>query len=518
LSADAATAPAAPRQTHSGTRHVYRAELRKLIAQPATRVLALVCIIAPFGFSAVLSLQSGLPADTLLGVWVHSSGYSFGFVVLGFCGYLGFPVIAAVLAGDVFSAEDRYGTWKSVLTRSRTRGELFAGKCLAVFALVTALLVIVAVSSLLAGLLLGGSGTTVGLSGNVISAGDALGLLALSWLLSLPPLLAFVSLGVLLSVASRSGIVGVLGPVLAAFVMQLLSLVGNGSWMHALLITTAFNDWHGVVTSPRFDAPLLIAGAVSLLWIGACLWGAWLILRKRDFAGPPVAHRAGWLGPARTVAAAVGVVALLGLAGGLGPTAVTRVRLQDSLATAFERLTVLQQHELGRSVPDGARLEALTRCYRHTVRSVGPGDDWSCMITLLHPSVTGSPLATTSVTYDTSVKSEGCYKAQAPPTFVGSQTMTDTRHHSVVNPLFVIYGCFDTTSGKHTTVSPLVRRGEEQTSPPQSSAAQRKAEKARLRQAEQQAGPKVLREITEAEHRAPREAEGPEAAPEPHAP
>jgi ABC-2 type transport system permease protein len=517
LSANAATAPAGPRPTHGGTRYVYRAELRKLIAQPAARVLALVCMIAPFGFSAVLSLQSGLPADTLLGVWVHSSGYSLGFVVLGFCGYLGFPVIAGVLAGDVFSAEDRYDTWKSVLTRSRTRRELFAGKCLAVFALATALLVIVAVSSVLAGLLLGGGGTTVGLSGNFISGGDALGLLALSWLLSLPPLLAFVSLAVLLSAASRSGIVGVLGPVLAAFTMQLLSLVGTGSWMHVLLITTAFNDWHGVVTSPRFDAPLLIAVAVSLMWIGACLWGTWLILRRRDFAGPPVARRAGWLGPARTVAAAVAVVALLGLAGGLGPAAVTRVRLQDSLATAFERLTVLQQHELGRSVPNGARLEALTRCYRHAARSVGPGDDWSCTITLLHPSVTGSPLATTSVTYDTSVKSEGCYKAQAPPTFVGSQTMTDTRHQRVVNPLFVIYGCFDTTSGKHKGVSTLVRRGEQQTSPAQSSAAQRKAEKARLRQAEQQAGSKVIREITEAEQRAQREAEGPERAPEPHA-
>ena len=294
MSAHAAT-PAAPRVTRGGARHVCRAELRKLIAQPATRVLALVCIIAPFGFCAVLSLQSGLPADTLLGVWANSSGYSFGFVVLGFCGYLGFPVIAGVLAGDVFSAEDRYGTWKSVLTRSRTRGELFAGKCLAVFALVAAVLVIVAVSSLIAGLLLGGGGTTVGLSGNVISAGDALGLLALSWLLSLPPLLAFVSLAVLLSTATRSGIGGVLGPVLAAFVMQLLSLVGNGSWMHALLITTAFNAWHGVVTSPRFDAPLLIALAVSLLWIGACLWGAWLILRRRDFAGPPVRDMpAGW--------------------------------------------------------------------------------------------------------------------------------------------------------------------------------------------------------------------------------
>ena len=78
--------------------------------------------------------------------------------------------------------------------------------------------------------------------------------------------------------------------------------------------------------------------------------------------------------------------------------------------------------------------------------SKGPGDDWSCTITILR-SVPGAELfRTTPVTYDMSVKSEGCWKAQAPPSFVGQQTMTDAHHRSVVNPLFSIYGCFDTTA------------------------------------------------------------------------
>ena len=129
---------------------VYRAERRKLTAQLATRALALVCAFGPLAFGAVLSLQSGVPADTLLGVWVHSSGYAVSFVVLGFGGYLGFPVLAGVLAGDIFSSEDRYGTWKSLLTRSRSRGELFAGKFLALLALASALLLATAASSLIA--------------------------------------------------------------------------------------------------------------------------------------------------------------------------------------------------------------------------------------------------------------------------------------------------------------------------------------------------------------------------------
>lgn len=88
----------------------FRAERRKLQAQPATRVLVLVCALGPLLFAGVLSAQSGVPGDTLLGSWAHDSGYAVSLVVLGFAGYLGFPILAGALAGDAFSSEDRYGT------------------------------------------------------------------------------------------------------------------------------------------------------------------------------------------------------------------------------------------------------------------------------------------------------------------------------------------------------------------------------------------------------------------------
>jgi hypothetical protein len=49
-----------------------------------------------------------------------------------------------------------------------------------------------------------------------------------------------------------------------------------------------------------------------------------------------------------------------------------------------------------------------------------------------------------TVTYDVSVQSNGCYKADAPPAFVGQQLMRAPGGGNVVNPLFTIYGCFDT--------------------------------------------------------------------------
>ena len=39
---------------------------------------------------------------------------------------------------------------------------------------------------------------------------------------------------------------------------------------------------------------------------------------------------------------------------------------------------------------------------------------------------------------------DGCYKAQSPPSFIGGQTMAGVHGTTVVNPLFVVYGCFNT--------------------------------------------------------------------------
>src|ERR1700759_1686262 len=120
-----------PRRRTGGVRAAFRVERRKLANQLAPRLLALVCVLGPFAFAGVLKIQSGSPADSLYGVWVHSSGFALALVVLGFAGQWGLPLMAGVLAGDLFGSEDRHSTWKTVLTRSCTRRHLFAGKLLA---------------------------------------------------------------------------------------------------------------------------------------------------------------------------------------------------------------------------------------------------------------------------------------------------------------------------------------------------------------------------------------------------
>ena len=433
------------RELTGGVWAVYRTERRKLAAQLPARLLALVCVLGPFAFAAVLSLQSGVPSDTMFGVWVHSSGFAVSLVVLGFAGSWGFPVLAGVLAGDMFSAEDRHGTWKTVLTRAATRRQVFAGKVLAAASFCCALLALATLSSLAAGIVATGDQSLVGLGGSLLSPASTLALVLASWLASLLPMLAFASLALLFSLATRNGIVGVLGPVLVALAMQLLALVGGGVWVHTLLLGSAFDDWHGLFAGHPFYGPLLLGAVVSLAWIAACLGAAWLILRRRDFAGAAVARRPGWIVPARVVLGAMALIAVLAAASGWGPQAITAGRLEATLAPAFNDLTLLQQRQLGRTVPAGARLRILPTCSRRAGTAQGPGDDWVCTLDVLIPQAGSDPFQQTPVTYDVSVKSNGCYKAEAPPSFVGQQLMRDARGRSVVNPLFTIYGCFDTS-------------------------------------------------------------------------
>lgn len=165
----AAGAGAGAGEPREGLACAYEAECRKLLAQYSTRVLAVICLVGPFAFAAVLTAQSASPGDALFGVWAHSSGYALSLVVLGFAGSWGFPVIAGILGGDVFSSDDRYGTWKTVLTRSCTRAHIFAGKVLATGTVATILALMSAVSSTLAGVLLVGRQSLVVLDGAVIT-------------------------------------------------------------------------------------------------------------------------------------------------------------------------------------------------------------------------------------------------------------------------------------------------------------------------------------------------------------
>ncbi len=62
---------------------------------------------------------------------MHATGWAGALVVLGFAGFYALPLLTSVVAGDVFSAEDRLGTWRHLLVAVRSPRRIFIAKSLA---------------------------------------------------------------------------------------------------------------------------------------------------------------------------------------------------------------------------------------------------------------------------------------------------------------------------------------------------------------------------------------------------
>src|ERR671939_519962 len=59
------------------------------------------------------------------------SGLAFPLVILLFGAVWLFPLITALVAGDIIASEDHNGTLKTIVTRSLERSQIFGGKVLA---------------------------------------------------------------------------------------------------------------------------------------------------------------------------------------------------------------------------------------------------------------------------------------------------------------------------------------------------------------------------------------------------
>ena len=259
-------------------------ECSKLSAQVKTRVALVAGAAGPLVFALAMRVQSSVPEDTLFGRSVKESGLALSLVVLGFSALWVLPVLASIVGGDVFAAEDRYGTWKTILTRSCRRSEVFAGKIATAFGFALLATAVLAVSSVAAGLLVIGSGPLVGLSGTLIPSSHALSRVALAWISVLPPVFGMTAVAVLLSVATRSSAAGIGLPVVMALTMQLYALVDGPEVVRRLLITSGFNAWHGLLAEPSYHGPLTHSAVVASVYVLSSLAIAYWLLRRRDVA------------------------------------------------------------------------------------------------------------------------------------------------------------------------------------------------------------------------------------------
>src|SRR5881392_2245546 len=114
-----------------GVTTIYRWELRKLRAQKRTYLGLGAAVVVPLIFVIALVTQGGRPEGVAFGRYVHQTGLAIPLVLLLFGSIWMFPLITALVAGDIVASEDHNGTLKTILTRSVDRERIFAAKALA---------------------------------------------------------------------------------------------------------------------------------------------------------------------------------------------------------------------------------------------------------------------------------------------------------------------------------------------------------------------------------------------------
>jgi ABC-2 type transport system permease protein len=271
------------------TRRAFRWELRKLAAQRRTYVGIGAAAAAPVMLAIAIKVHQPSPTDAGLPFFLRfavESGFALPLLALLFSALFLFPLVAALVAGDIVAAEDHNRTLKTILTRSTSRSSIFAAKVAAAFAYVIAAIVTMGVAGTIAGGLASGFHPLPTFS-TVISPSRALALIVSSFAVYAMPVLALAAVGILLSTTSRNSAAAVVGTLMVALLEQLTQIVPvlDGPAPQRWMLTTQLDAWETLFRTPLDWTPIVHAAYVSTVYAVGSLAVAWVCFVRRDITG-----------------------------------------------------------------------------------------------------------------------------------------------------------------------------------------------------------------------------------------
>jgi ABC-2 type transport system permease protein len=268
-----------------GALTAYRWESRKLLAQKRTYIGIGAAALLPVVFVVVMALQTGGPYDVPLGHNLRRTGLAIVLVVLTFVSRFGAQLVTALVAGDIVAAEEAGGTLKLILTRSLRRSEILAGKALASFTYVVAILLALLVGGLVAGTIAWGFHPLRNIDGRVLSAPHALALTLAALAVFAAPLVAVAAFALFLSTVTSNSAASIVGTLVYALSQEAIGGLVHQTWARQYLLSDQFDGWHGVFMSPT-DWHLIGRSLwISALFAAVPLAVAFWFFLRRDVAG-----------------------------------------------------------------------------------------------------------------------------------------------------------------------------------------------------------------------------------------
>jgi ABC-2 type transport system permease protein len=263
----------------------YRWELRKLAAQKRTYIGVGAAALLPVIFVSVMAVQTGGPYDAPLGHNLRHTGIALALVVLTFASRFGAQLVTALVAGDIVATEDAGGTLKMVLTRSLRRRQLLAGKTLASFTYVLALLAALLAAGVIAGSIAWGFNPVTSLSHTRLGAFHAFGLALAAVGIFAVPLCAVASFGIFLSVVTRNSAAAIVGTLVYELFMEAVVGLVHLSWLPHWVLSSQFDAWQGFFHAPIDWTTILRAVWVSAIYAAIPLAVAFRVFQRRDVSG-----------------------------------------------------------------------------------------------------------------------------------------------------------------------------------------------------------------------------------------
>ncbi len=270
-----------------GVGTVYRWELFKLRYQKRTYLGLGATILVPILFVIAIRVQHHHDhgGDFAFSSYLTRSGLAVPLVILLFGAVWMFPLITALVAGDIFASEDHNGTLKTIFTRSLERWQLFAGKALAASTYAVVAILLCGTVAVIAGSIESGFNSLQSLSGTIVSAPKALELVYVALVIYLIPIAAIVCIGLLLSTLTRNSAAAVVGTLMISLLIQLIGILPGMSGAQPYLLSTQFNAWQGLLRTPIDWSPIIQAVWVCALYAIPSLVAAFLVFIRRDVAG-----------------------------------------------------------------------------------------------------------------------------------------------------------------------------------------------------------------------------------------
>lgn len=270
-----------------GVATVYRWELFKLRHQKRTYLGLGMAVLVPVLFVVAVALRRHHErgGGFAFSDYVDKSGLAIPLVILLFGAIWLFPLIAALVAGDIFASEDHNGTLKTIFTRSLERWQVFVGKALVAVTYAVVAIALCGTVAVIAGSLQSGFHPLQSLSGTIVSAPRALGLVYVSLLIYLIPIAAIVCIGLLLSAVTHNSAAAVVGTLMISLVFQLLGILPGLQFLQPYLLSTQFNAWQGLLRTPIDWAPIVRAAWVCAIYGGTAFCAAFIVFIRRDVAG-----------------------------------------------------------------------------------------------------------------------------------------------------------------------------------------------------------------------------------------